>query len=121
MKFLLSLLFVCSLCNFKAQTNGNEQGQQVPIYLFAQCMYEIEDKTAFMELESQFRLNPNVKVVRFDWSTKRVFVLIQNKSSLSELEFRAWFNDNSALPTCVQIGVHGIDTVKPYPFTNCNN
>jgi hypothetical protein len=121
MKSLLSLLFVFSLVHFSAQTEAIEPNLSTPIYLFAQCMYEIDDKDAFMEMENQFRLNPTVKVVRFDWSTKRVFVLMHNITSLSESEFRAWFSTNSNLPTCVQIGVHGTDTVKPYPFTNCNN
>jgi hypothetical protein len=121
MKLLLPLFFVFSLTHFNAQRVAVGSNLSATINLFAQCMYEIEDKDAFMEMEHQIRLNPYVKVVRFDWSTKRVFILMQNITSLSELEFRTWFNANHSTPTCVQIGIHGIDIVKPYPFTNCNN
>ncbi len=121
MKLILSLLFAFWLLPCNAQTEASESNLSEPIYFFAQCMYDIDDKDVFQTMEAEFRLNPNIKVARFDWNTKRVFVLTQNVATFTELEFKTWFWHTEKLPTCIQIGVHGIDVVKPYPFTNCNN
>ena len=88
---------------------------------FAQCMLSIEDETAFRTLEENLRANPNVSIVRLDWYSKRAFLLTKELSTFAESDFSAWLGENADDATCIQVGVHGVDQVNPYPFTNCDN
>jgi len=89
--------------------------------LFAQCMIQIDSKPEMDSLQALIRQNPHTNIVRLDWNTKRVFLLTQDIDTLSIAEFKSWFGDYSNKLTCIQIGVHGVDVVNPYPFTNCEN
>jgi hypothetical protein len=40
---------------------------------------------------------------------------------LTEEQFTSWFNEFSGEVRCIQIGLHGVDVVKPYPFEGCEN
>lgn len=74
-----------------------------------------------LALEEQIRLNPYTNVVRLDWHTQRAFILTTGIDQLEENELRSWFGSYGAELTCIQIGTHGVDTVNPYPFTNCQD
>jgi len=90
-------------------------------HYFAQCMLDIPDETEFSNLETELRANPYVQVVRLDKVTRRAFVLTKDIAFFSQEQFIAWLGDRSAQATCIQIGLHGVDQVEPYPFTNCND
>lgn len=112
------LLLVCLLCiSFAGKSQTTEAG---PKY-FAQCMLDIEDEATFTNLESELRLNPYVQVVRLDWISKRAFLLTKDLSTFSIEQFRSWLGENATNASCIQVGLHGVDPVNPYPFTNCEN
>jgi hypothetical protein len=62
-----------------------------------------------------------LKVVRLDSHTKRAFILTNSIEGLTEEQFTSWFNEFSGEVRCIQIGLHGVDVVKPYPFEGCEN
>jgi hypothetical protein len=88
--------------------------------LFAQGMLNIPQQE-MRELQDEMRLNPFLQVVRLDHNSNRFFLLIQNLEEVNEEALRSWFFQYSEFVSCVQIGVHGIDAVDPFPFTNCTN
>lgn len=88
--------------------------------LFGQCMVEVQNQEDIKSLEDQLRLNPYVKVVRIDYTTQRAFILTKNIESLTEIDFKSWFNQYSSFVKCVQIGVYGVDEIDLYPFENCS-
>jgi hypothetical protein len=94
--------------------------QSAPQY-FAQCMLTITDEAQFNELQEDLRQNPYVALVRLDWHTKRAFLLSKDITSLDETQFLSWLGVYASNATCIQVGLHGIDQVKPYPFTDCEN
>ncbi|MFN6015739.1 MAG: hypothetical protein ACK47F_13710 [Flavobacteriales bacterium] len=89
------------------------------VALFGQCMIEINAVEDMRALEADMRSNPYIKVVRLDFNTQRAFLLTQNIDELTEEQFTSWFNVYSDNVRCIQIGRHGIDMVKPYPFEGC--
>jgi hypothetical protein len=111
--FVLPLLF--------ASFNGVSQTPQNETTLFAQCMIDIENESEIRALEIEIRNNPYVKIVRVDFYSKRVFLLTKGIEQLTEQNFTSWFSQYSNKVRCVQIGVHGVDIVKPYPFEGCEN
>lgn len=115
MKLLLSLTLALAFGSVFSQT------QPTTTTLFAQCMFDIQDQQEILDLEEQIRLHPNANVVRLDWHTQRAFILTMGIDTLTEQEFRSWFGSEGNDLTCIQIGVHGVDTVEPYPFTNCQD
>lgn len=100
-----------------AQTSGSESQ---PVF-FAQCKLDIEDRTTFINLEQEMRLNPYIKLVRLDWNTKRAFLLTKDISSFTEDQLLSWLSTQSATARCIQIGLHGTDQIASYPFANCEN
>lgn len=90
-------------------------------HYFAQCLLHIDNQATFQQIESDLRAHPNAQVVRLDWNTKRVFLLTKDLQSFDEASFLSWLGAYASQSTCVQVGLHGIDPVNPYPFTNCNN
>lgn len=96
------------------------QNAQTPKF-FAQCMMELNTPEEAEELTVLLRENPYVEVARVDWPTKRVFILTKNVTNFTEVNFSSWLGTYSTAATCVQVGLHGVDQVNPYPFTNCNN
>lgn len=95
------------------------QNQTTSTVLFAQCMFEINDRNAMNELSDIIASNQYVEMVRLDHNTQRALILTHNLDSLSEEEFRSWFGAYSGTVYCIQIGVKGVDAINPYPFTNC--
>ena len=89
------------------------------VTLFGQCMIELQDQNDLVALETEMRLNPNIKVVRLDYFTQRAFILTKEIDQLTEEQFMSWFNAYSDKVRCIQIGTYGIDTIKPYPFEDC--
>jgi len=88
---------------------------------FGQCMLDIENAEEMRNLETLMRENPYIKVVRLDTYSKRAFILTKNVDDLTEENFVSWFNEYSDNVRCVQVGQHGIDIIKPYPFEGCEN
>jgi hypothetical protein len=88
---------------------------------FGQCMIDIESREEMSQLEAVMRQNPYLKVVRLDSHTKRAFILTNSIEGLTEEQFTSWFNEFSGEVRCIQIGLHGVDVVKPYPFEGCEN
>ena len=113
-KLIVSILIVIS-----AQV-GYTQSSQTPKF-FAQCMMDINTPEQAEELTLILKENPNVEVARVDWPTKRVFILTKNITDFTEVNFSSWLETYSTAATCIQVGLHGVDQVNPYPFTNCNN
>lgn len=89
-------------------------------HFFAQGMLTISQE-AMTELELDMRTNnPYLKVIRLDVYTNRFFLLTENITSLEIQDLLSWFGEFADSVSCVQIGLHGVDTVNPFPFTNCN-
>ena len=112
---LLSVLFTCISYAYLAQAPVTQDK------LFAQGMFEIDSPSEILETEAAIRLHPNVAVVRLDSYSNRFFILTKNISSLTDADLRSWFGAHAADLDCIQIGVHGIDEVNSFPFTNCQN
>ena len=100
---------------------GQQESQAVPADLFAQGMLNLESDQEMIDLEQEMRLNPNLQVVRLDRNSNRFFILTYDVAELSEEDMLSWFGSYAELVTCIQIGVHGVDTPNPFPFTNCPN
>jgi len=116
MKYLLVILTLLGLTlTARAQNTAEE-----PVY-FAQCMINMDDQTAFTQLEQSLRDNPYVKVVRLDWISKRAFLLTKELDSFSKEQFTSWLGEHSGTATCIQVGLYTVDPINPYPFTNCEN
>lgn len=100
---------------------GFGYSQQSNAVYFGQCMIDIESTEEMRQLETSMRQNPYVKVVRLDVPTKRAFILTNTMDGLTEEQFVSWFNEYSDNVRCIQIGLHGVDMVKPFPFEGCEN
>jgi len=116
MKYLIVIICFFGL-SFASKA---QEISQTPKY-FAQCMLDINDEPAFRSLEESLRNNPYVSVARLDWPTKRAFLLTKDLTSFTEQEFSSWLGEYADQATCIQVGLHGVDQVNPYPFTNCEN
>jgi hypothetical protein len=99
---------------------GYSQNAQAPKF-FAQCIMDITTLQQVDELTLILRGNPYVEIARVDWPTKRVFILTKNITAFTETNFNAWLGSFSSAASCIQVGLHGIDVVNPFPFINCNN
>lgn len=86
---------------------------------FGQCMIEVQNDADMRALETEMRTNPYIKVCRLDYNTQRAFILTNSIETLTEEQFTSWFIGYSDKVRCVQVGVHGVDQVKPYPFADC--
>lgn len=118
MKFIVSFIAVLCISTSFAQNPTLSQNQEVR--LFAQCMFAITDQNQLDALTVEFyNSHPEVERVRFDMHTQRALIITTGISSLSESDFISWFGQHSSTVSCVQIGVYGVDTMNPYPFTNC--
>lgn len=111
MKTVILLIFSLIYINSFAQSNESKY--------FAQCVFEISDSEKIKTLETEMRNHPSLSVVRLDIHTKRAFILGKPGVIITEADFISWFNEYSSTVKCIQIGVHGIDQVNPYPFKNC--
>jgi hypothetical protein len=108
---LIGLFFIG--LRVSAQTNENQ------VSLFGQCMIEVAAAEEMKTLETEMRSNPYIKVVRLDYNTQRAFILTKGIDQLTEDQFTSWFSNYANKVRCIQIGRHGIDLVKPYPFEGC--
>lgn len=113
MKLLFSLLMILAFSGLNAQQQVNTPE------LFAQCMFSIENEQDMLQLEQDMKMHPNTKVVRLDWHSQRAFIVTMGIEALSEEDFTSWFGEHATSVSCIQIGTLGVDTVNPYPFTNC--
>ncbi len=114
MKKFLFITFLFCTAGFGYAQQGNST-------YFGQCMIDIESNDELAQLEATMRQNPYLKVVRLDAFTKRAFILTNAIEGLTVEQFSSWFNEYSDNVRCVQIGVHGVDMIKPYPFEGCEN
>ncbi|MDG1148217.1 MAG: hypothetical protein P8N52_07940 [Crocinitomicaceae bacterium] len=116
MKLLISLVAVLCLSQSYAQTQTTNY---TDTRLFAQCMFDISDQSEMQALQNEMYNNPNIEMVRLDYHTQRALIITANLETLSRADFISWFDEYAYTIHCVQIGVHGIDVMNPYPFTNC--
>ena len=114
MKYILLILFTFSLSVSFSQSQNNS-------VLFAQCYFDIQNEQELLDLEANLRLHPNTNIVRLDFISQRAFILTQGINSLTQDEFKVWFEDFSSSVNCIQIGVYGVDSIDRYPFTNCQD
>jgi hypothetical protein len=89
------------------------------VTFFGQCLIEVLDIQEMKTLETEMRNNPYIKVCRLDYNTQRAFILTKSTETLTEEQFTSWFIGYSDKVRCVQVGVHGVDQVKPFPFVDC--
>jgi hypothetical protein len=119
--FMKSIIFVFVLL----VTSSFSWSQQTTITntneprFFVQCLLHIDDQAVFQQLEADLRSHPNAQVVRLDWNTKRLFLLTKDLQSFDEASFLSWLGVYATQTTCIQVGLHGIDPINSYPFTNC--
>ena len=116
MKLLVSLFAVLCLSSSYAQTQAQNY---TDTRLFAQCMFDISDQSEMQALQNEMYNNPNIEMVRLDSNTQRALIITANLEELSRADFISWFGEYASTIYCVQIGVHGIDVMNSYPFTNC--
>jgi len=96
------------------------QNQVNETHFFGQCLLTINDETLFNQLQEELKKNPYVYLVRLDWNTKRVFILTKDVSVFTENDLKSWFGPYGDALKCIQTGVHGVDVVNQFPFTECN-
>ncbi len=121
MKLILTISFMFALGVSIGQTQQIPTTQQSTAQLFAQCMFDIPTQAELDQLTFDIYTNhPDVEMVRLDLNTQRAFVITTGSSPLSETDFISWFDQYSGTVNCVQVGVYGVDTMNPYPFTNCS-
>lgn len=121
MKLILTITFMFALGVSIGQTQSTSTTQQTSAQLFAQCMFDIPTQAELDQLTNDIYTNhPDVERVRLDLNTQRALILTTGASPLTETDLISWFQQYSGTVRCVQIGVYGVDTMNPYPFTNCN-
>jgi len=98
-----------------SQASAQEQSTS----FFGQCMIDVSTPEEMAHLQIVMKENPYIKVVRLDYNTQRAFVLTQNLESLTEENFTSWFSQYADKVRCVQVGQHGVDSIKPFPFEGC--
>jgi hypothetical protein len=115
-RIMKQLLFgICMFFGLQAVAQSTDN----QVTLFAQCMIAIDSQDEMKSLELLMRENVHAKIVRLDHPTQRAFILTKGIDQLNEQEFKSWFGEYSDKVWCVQIGRHGVDEVKPYPFQGC--
>jgi nitrate/TMAO reductase-like tetraheme cytochrome c subunit len=114
---ILGFIFVLGAFWGNTQTTTNQTSSPT---FFAQCMVNLNDPNDLTTLENQLRSIPYVSVVRVDIPTHRLFLITKNISTFTSTEFVSWMGTYSSSYSCLQIGLHGVDPVNPYPFTNCS-
>jgi hypothetical protein len=116
MKILFSLLILFATHSVL----GQQQNPPTDVRLFAQCLFSISTQSELDALTYDlYSTNPNIEMVRLDLNTQRAFFVTANLEELSVQDFTSWFGEHSSTVSCVQIGIYGVDTMNPYPFTNC--
>ena len=101
--------------------SAGAQAQTSETILFAQGLFSIAEKSEMEALEAELREHPNVKIVRLDWETQRLFLLTKELNTLTVEELTSWFGQYAETVQCIQIGVYNVDPIEKYPFTNCQN
>ncbi len=113
---LLGLVFAMGTFWVTAQSTAS---QATTPSFFAQCLVNVGNQNELTALENQLRTIPFVSVVRVDIPTSRLFLTTRDLSSFTANEFSSWMGTYATSYSCLQIGLHGVDPVNPYPFTNC--
>jgi hypothetical protein len=113
MKNIVLLGLILIGLRVSAQTNESQ------VSIFGQCMIEIATAEEMRKLETEMKSNPYIKIVRLDYNTQRAFIITKGIEQLSEDQFASWFSNYANKLRCIQIGRHGIDQIKPYPFEGC--
>ncbi len=115
MRHIVLLFIIFFSSHFMAQEQNNQ-----PKPYFAQSLFQIENQEDMLRIEQLIRQHPNVKVARLDFPTQRAFILFHSETLISASEYRSWFQEYAETISCVQIGLHGVDQVNPFPFNNCH-
>ena len=117
----MKLLFCLLLMVSTSVAFGQQTGNQSTAKYFGQCLFSITDNAELEALQTEMRENDNLEMVRLDHNTQRALIITHGLSGLTEEEFTSWFGTYGVSVHCVQIGVYGVDSMNPYPFTNCQN
>ncbi len=86
---------------------------------FAQCLFQIKDAQELKNIENDIKLHPNVEVIRLDFTSQRAFIILKNTDIFTEENLISWFKNYGTTVSCIQIGVFGVDVIKPFPFKDC--
>lgn len=113
---MLFVLFVQSSFLFSQLSEAEEYGANK---FFAQGMVNIDNPDTILELQSEMRSIDFLEVVRIDRTSKRFFLLISDMQSVSEDQVRSWFGEFGNDIYCIQVGIHGVDKINSFPFSNC--
>ncbi|WP_343636955.1 hypothetical protein [Fluviicola sp.] len=115
---IIGLVFAMGTFWVSAQSSASQAN--TPSF-FAQCLVNVGNQNELTTLENQLRTIPYVKVVRVDIPTSRLFLTTKDLSSFTATEFSSWMGTYATSYSCLQIGLHGVDPVNPFPFTNCQD
>jgi len=112
MKTTNIILFLVLTLSFGSFAQSNPK-------VFTQGLFSIANNEDVRSLETAMRSIPSLNVVRLDFNTQRFFVLKNDATPITEDDVKSWFGNHANSVSCIQIGVHGQDEVKSFPFTDC--
>lgn len=114
---ILGLAFAIGAFYGMAQTTNSQSTSST---FFAQCMVDL-NPSELTTLENQLRAIPYVSIVRVDLPSHRLFLTTKDVNTFTVTDFASWMGAYASSYSCLQIGLHGVDPVNPYPFTNCQD
>ncbi len=101
------------------QFGFGQQGPTPPPNYFAQGILNISTEQEMRTLQDEMRQISGLQVVRLDFNTRRFFILTDGIGTVDQAAIDSWFGTYATQLSCIQIGVHGVDVVNPYPFAGC--
>lgn len=107
--FISLILFCCLGVNSAFGQEGTK--------LFAQGLFDIENRENMLNIQSTMSDNPAINIVRLDDNTQRFFLITEGIGELSIETLKSWFGEYAQTVHCIQIGIYGQDTIHSYPFT----
>ena len=112
MKLLYLLLFVSSI-SF-SQTSVEKKT------FFVQCALTNLTAENYIQLENQLKANSAIFVIRVDPLSNTLFLLTQERESFSVTDFDVWMGAFAQNSSCLNIGIRGVDVIKPNPKQGCD-
>lgn len=92
---------------------------QEEVKFFAQGLFQIDNVDEIKAIENTIRENSHVQIARLDIPTNRFFI-ISKDDPITDSMLTNWFGEDAASLKCIQFGQYGVDTLKSYPFIDCN-
>lgn len=87
---------------------------------FAQCALKNLSPEAYENLELQLKANTQVFIVRVDPISNTLFFLTQEMETFTATDFNSILGTFISNTSCINIGVRGVDLIKPNPKQDCN-